>query len=145
MTKEEVKEAASVAVPSFSWPNEVHPCFSFYNNLESLNISDLPIKQDYKYTIVHPYKYSNPTPFDKLPKFEVNLKLCTVKKGVPYGLAIISFAHSDKNDYLSFEGVGIFSDGKLHMGPFTCITRSGEGLSFSQMLNGRPADSHYRT
>jgi hypothetical protein len=55
VTKEEVKEAASVAVPSFSWPNGVHPCFSFYNDLESLNISDFQIKQDYKYTIVHPY------------------------------------------------------------------------------------------
>lgn len=71
--------------------------------------------------------------------------MCTLYKGVPYGLAIISFAHPDNNKWLSFEGVGMFTDGKLHMGPFTCITGDGVGLSYTYMLNGRPADSHYFT
>ncbi len=29
--------------------------FSFYNNLEDLKIDDLKFKENYKYTIVHPY------------------------------------------------------------------------------------------
>ena len=30
--------------------------FSFYSNLEDLKIKDLKFKENYKYTIVHPYK-----------------------------------------------------------------------------------------
>jgi hypothetical protein len=30
--------------------------FSFYNNLEDLKIEDLKFKENYKYTIVHPFK-----------------------------------------------------------------------------------------
>ena len=29
--------------------------FSFYNNLDDLKIEDLKFKENYKYTIVHPY------------------------------------------------------------------------------------------
>ena len=39
----------------------------------------------------------------------------------------------------------MFTEGRLHMGPFTAIDGRGIGLSFSQMINGRPADSHYFT
>jgi hypothetical protein len=41
--------------------------------------------------------------------------------------------------------VGVFTEGRLHMGPFTAISGTGLGYSFSQMINGRPADSHYFT
>ena len=39
----------------------------------------------------------------------------------------------------------MFTEGRLHMGPFTAINGSGKGYSYSQMINGRPADSHYFT
>ena len=39
----------------------------------------------------------------------------------------------------------MFTEGRLHMGPFTAISGTGIGYSFSQMINGRPADSHYYT
>lgn len=31
------------------------------------------------------------------------------------------------------------------MGPFTAINGEGAGFSFSQMIEGRPADNHYYT
>jgi hypothetical protein len=63
-------------------------------------------------------------------KCEVTLKLCTVLKGVPYGPAYIEYTHPDKKD-LSFEGVGVFTEGRLHLGPFTAIAGNGAGLSYS--------------
>jgi hypothetical protein len=39
----------------------------------------------------------------------------------------------------------VFTEGRLHMGPFTAINGKGLGYSCSQMINGRPADSHYFT
>ena len=74
---------------------------------------------------------------------EVTLTMCTLYKAKPYGLANIQYTDDD-NDFLSFEGVGVFSEGKL-MGPFTCKYGDGWGLSFSLMMNGRPADNHYCT
>ncbi len=68
----------------------VLPCFSFYSNLESLSPSDLQIKKDYKYKIINPYiVYIPAIPIDKMRKYEVTLKLCTLLKGVPYGPAYI--------------------------------------------------------
>ena len=64
-----------------------------------------------------------------MPKFEVTLKLCTLLNGVPYGLAYIEYTHPDKK-YLSFNGMGVFSEGRLHMGPFTAINGDGQGYSF---------------
>ena len=60
------------------------------------------------------------------------MKLCTLYKGVPYGPAHIYYAHPnpDRKD-LSFEGVGVFSEGRLHMGPFTAIAGDGVGYSYS--------------
>ena len=79
-----------------------------------------------------------------MDKYEVTLKLCTLLKGVPYGPAHIEYTHpSDKT--LSFDGVGVFTDGRLHYGPFTAIAGDSWGYSYSQMINGRPADSHYYT
>ena len=76
----------------------------------------------------------------------MTLKLCTLYKGVPYGPAHIQYTHPDPNDkWLSFEGVGVFTEGRLHMGPFTAIDSNGNGYSYSKMINGRPADSHYYT
>ena len=56
----------------------------------------------------------------------------------------MSFTHPTDEAY-SFEGVGVFTDGKLHMGPFTCIDGKGYGRSYSMMLNGRPGDNQFFT
>lgn len=71
-------------------------------------------------------------PANDFPKYEVTLKLCTLYKGVPYGPAYIEYSHPDPdNKYISFEGLGIFSEGRLHMGPFTAIDGVGIGHSYS--------------
>jgi hypothetical protein len=72
------------------------------------------------------------------------MKLCTLFKGKPYGLAYFQYENPIKKES-SFEGLGIFVDGKLHMGPFTCFEGDGWGRSYSQMMNGRPAENHYYT
>ena len=83
--------------------------FSFYNNLDDLKIKDLEIKENYKYTIVHPYEdYNEETSISKMLQIEVNLEMCTVYKGVPYGLAIIKYSHPDYA-CLSFKGIGVFN------------------------------------
>ena len=70
--------------------------------------------------------------------------MCTVYKNKPYGLAHIQFTDPDVLS-LSFEGYGVFTDGQLHMGPFTCLDGSGHTWSFTHMLNGRPADGSFLT
>ncbi len=90
--------------------------------------------------------WNPPIPIEDMPKFDVTLKLCTLYKGLPHGPAHIKFIHPFPNKkHLSFEGVGVFTEGKLHMGPFTAISYDGDGVSYSQMINGRPADSLYFT
>jgi hypothetical protein len=79
-----------------------------------------------------------------MDKIEVTLELCTVYKGIPYGLAIIKYTHPD-DIRLSFRGVGIFNQGKLSNSSFTCIKGNGYGLSFTKMESGRPADNSYAT
>ena len=107
------------------------PCFSFYNDVDSLGLSDLQFKRDFIWQIVSPYAGSNPPiPVENMTKYEVNLKLCTLYKGVPYGPAYIEYTHPI-NKFLSFDGVGVFSEGKIHMGPFSAINGNGTGISFS--------------
>ena len=72
---------------------------------------------------------------------EVTLTMCTLYKGKPYGLAHIKYTDDD-NKNLSFEAVGVFSQGKL-TGPFLSISDDGFADSYSLMMNGRPADNHY--
>ncbi len=65
---------------------------------------------------------------------------------MPYGPAHLLYTYNDPSKkWRSFEGVGMFCEGKLHMGPFTAIDGDGDGFSFSKMINGRAADSHYHT
>ncbi len=61
-----------------------------------------------------------------MDKIKVTLKMCTVYKGVPYGLAIIKH-HDPKDEYLSFKGIGVFNQGKLDNTSFTCIYGNGFG------------------
>ena len=72
------------------------------------------------------------------------MEICTLYKGVPYGLAIISYTNK-KCPQASFKGVGVFRDGKLHNSPFTCVRGNGVGISFSRMIDGKPSDSNYHT
>ena len=65
-----------------------------------------------------------------MEKKDVILKLCTLYKGVPYGPAYIEYTHPS-NKALSFDGVGVFNEGRLHLGPFSAIDGQGNGLSFS--------------
>ncbi len=82
--------------------------------------------------MVAPHTEFVKTPVKNQIKHDVTLKLCTLYKGVPYGPAYIQYTHSDpKRKDVSFEGVGIFTDGKLHMGPFTGIDGDGDGYSYS--------------
>lgn len=59
----------------------------------------------------HPFGYSS---------YEMTLKLCTLYKDKPYGPAYIQYIDPNNRE-ISFDGVGIFTEGKLHMGPFTAI------------------------
>jgi hypothetical protein len=94
---------------------------------------------------VHPIKrYNEKTPIDEMDEITVNLKICTLYKGVPYGLALIKY-EDPYDEEKSFKGLGLFNDGELHNGPFTCIRGNGVGRSISKMLNGRPADESYST
>jgi hypothetical protein len=71
--------------------------------------------------------------------------MCTLYNGVPYGPASIQLIHPKGKDYgSSFEGVGLFADGKLQ-GPFTCMRGDGISMSFRKMQNGRPADGDFGT
>jgi hypothetical protein len=101
------------------------PCFSFYNDIDSLGVRDIQIKRDFKYQMVHPITVKNPPDI-----CEITLKLCTLLKGVPYGPAYIEYIDPD-NKRRSFDGVGVFTDGRLHLGPFTAIKDNGVGVSIS--------------
>lgn len=79
-----------------------------------------------------------------MDEIEVNLEICTLYKGTPCGLAIVSHTDNNNPDY-SFKGVGVFRDGKLHNSPFTCARGNGRNYSFSKMIDGRPSDSNYHT
>ena len=70
--------------------------------------------------------------------------MTTLNQGKPYGPALISYTHPG-DEYLSFDGVGIFTDGKLHGGPFTFIRGNKVPQSFVSMKDGRPEDGQYGT
>jgi hypothetical protein len=119
--------------------------FSFYNNLDDLKMKDLKLKENYKYTIVHPFMaYNEETNIEEMEKIEVTLELCTVYKGVPYGLAIINYSDPDDITF-SFKGICVFNQGKLSNSSFICIKGDGTGFTFTKMENGRPVDNSYFT
>ena len=69
--------------------------------------------------------------------------MCTLYKGKPFGPALIHCDHD--TDAHAFEGIGIFTNGVLHNGPFLCKTRKGKRKLFTHMIDGRPADKYYST
>jgi hypothetical protein len=63
---------------------------------------------------VNPYKlYNPPKPINEIPRIKVILKICTLYKGKPHGMAQIKYDDPDDKDN-SFKGVGVFVDGRLH-------------------------------
>ena len=50
--------------------------------------------------------------------------MCILYKGKPNGLAHIQY-DNPWSDWLSFEGLGIFTEGQLDKGPFTFIKGNG--------------------
>ncbi len=45
-----------------------------------------------------------------MDKIEVTLEICTLYKGIPYGLSLISY-NNPNNKVLSFKAIGIFNEG----------------------------------
>jgi hypothetical protein len=75
-------------------------------------------------------------------EIEATLELCTFNKGIPYGPAIITYKHkNDASHAVSFKGIGIFNEGKLHNSPFLAIRGDGEVWQIITMINGRPQDN----
>jgi len=108
-------------------------------------MTDLEFKESFTYNMIHPYEqWDKPRAISEIPRYDMTLSKCSLYKGVPYGLAHISFKHPTL-DSNSFEGMGVFTDGKLHMGPFTCQQGDGTRRSYSLMIDGRPADSSFYT
>jgi hypothetical protein len=55
-------------------------------------MNDLEFRKDFKHTIIHPYEQEYPPlPNKKIKKIDVTLKMCTLYKSQPNGLAIIEF------------------------------------------------------
>jgi hypothetical protein len=55
------EESKQAVVPSSKLNENILPCFSFYNHVDSLSPSDLQIKRDFKWKMVMPYtKFSVP-------------------------------------------------------------------------------------
>jgi len=84
-------------------------------------------------------------------KIEVTLKMCTLYNGVPFGPALIRYDSDKKTMSKNFEGIGIFTNGQLHMSPFLCQMGDGTGPKkkkrrlYTHMIDGRPAEKHFGT
>ncbi len=120
------------------------PSYNYYKDLLALKQDDLQFKQNYKYRILQPYEpYEVGTKRENMRWIEATLEICTLYKGVPDGLALISY-NDPKDKTVSFRGVGIFVDGQLEK-CFTCVKGDGSGRLFARMAKGRPADGSYYT
>ena len=73
------------------------------------------------------------------------MKYCTTYKGVPFGLAKITFTDDNADKGLSFKALGVFSNGVLSNGPCLVRKQTDEIKLFTQMIEGRPADNYYST
>ena len=80
----------------------------------------------------HPYQQTVPivTRPEDIPQYDVTLKMCTLYKGIPYGPAHLVLSIPGFKFY-SFDGVGLFTDGELHGGPFTCVDGNGHSRSYT--------------
>ena len=70
--------------------------------------------------------------------------MCTLYKGKPNGLALMEY-HDSTSQFKSFEGIGVFTDGQLHMGPSTFAQEDSLRRLYSCMLHGRPANTSFFT
>ena len=88
--------------------------------------------------------YKCQIPIENMTKVEVTLQMCTLIRGVPFGLTIIRYKDPCSKS-LSFKGIGVFNQGKLHETSFVFIDDYGNADLFSRMIDGRPAKNSYRT
>lgn len=44
--------------------NDVLPCFSFYNEIGSLNIKDVQFRKNFQWKMIHPYDTSHRLPYN---------------------------------------------------------------------------------
>jgi hypothetical protein len=74
--------------------------------------------------------------------------MCTLYKGIPFGPAYIEY-YDNETISKRFYGIGIFSNGKLHNGPFLCQmgddSTNEKRRLFTHMIDGRPAEKHFGT
>ena len=66
-----------------------------------------------------------------LPMINVNRQTTLFSRPVPIAMPCYSFAQSTVAHDVSFDGVGVFNEGRLHLGPFSAIDGQGIGFSFS--------------
>ena len=118
--------------------------YSFLSLLDSLKADDFTFAQNFKHTMLHPYKwYYEGTPLESMDKIEATLVITALYKGVPIGPSIIEFT-DPKDNMWSFKGVGVLNNqGKLDNTQFACINGTGYGHSYNKMVNGRPAPNSY--
>ena len=67
--------------------------YSFLSSLDCLKADDLTFAQNFKHTMLHPYKsdYAEGTPLESMDKIEATLVITALYQGVPIGPAIIEY------------------------------------------------------
>ncbi len=106
------------------------------NNLNGPNINYLETKRMILRKMLHPYKKFRNKEDNYL--IDVVLELCTLFKGVPYGLAWIVYKDPLSKEN-SFKGLGILESGKLNNTPFVYVDGHSHTSYISKMIDGRPA------
>ena len=96
--------------------------YSFLSSLDSLKADDFTFAQNFKHSMIHPYKmYDEGTPLESMEKIKATLVITALYKGVPIGPAIIEYTDPKENK-MSFRGVGVLNNqGKLDSTQFACI------------------------
>lgn len=104
------------------------------NDLNGLNINYLKTNRYVTRKMLHPYKQSK----NDNHLIDVVLELCTLLKGVPYGLAWIVYTDPLSKEN-SFKGLGILESGNLNNSPFVYVDGYNHSYYISKMIDGRPA------
>jgi hypothetical protein len=71
--------------------------------------------------MINPFDgYNNREPKETITEIFATLEICTLYKGVPHGMALISY-DDPESKLKSFRGLGMFNHGILHNTPFTLV------------------------
>ena len=66
--------------------------YSFLSLLDSLKADDFTFAQNFKHTMLHPYKqYAEETPLESMEKIEATLVITALYQEMPIGPAIIEY------------------------------------------------------